>query len=122
MSHPTERRASPRCDVVDNQLRLEFAVPDGMRRVEARLLNISRNGALIRSADVPPVEAPIWLRVERPVKTDWVHATIVRFGQNQEIGVRFPRGCPDDLLVAGTVGIDLTSMLFDRTTIASTFD
>jgi PilZ domain len=122
VSHPSERRASPRCDAVENRSRLQFAGPEGRGRLDARLVNISRDGALVISKDFPPQDAPLWLRVESPVKTDWVEATIVRRGRNQELALRFPRRCPDDLLLAGTIGIDLTSMIFDRSCGASTCD
>ena len=122
MSHFPERRDSPRCDAVENQSRLEFAVSGGRRRVEARLVNISRGGALLVADDHPPRESHVWMRIERPVKTDWAEATTVRVGENQEIGVQFPRGCPDDLLLAGTIGIDLISMIIDPATVASTYD
>ena len=122
MSQSPERRDSPRCSAVQNQSRLEFAVFEGRRRVEARLVNISRGGALLISDNRPPREAPVWMRIESPVKTDWAEAMTVRLGQNQEIGVQFPHGCPDDLLLAGTIGIDLMSMIIDPATIASTYD
>ena len=122
MSQTPERRDSPRCNAVQNQSRLEFAVFEGRRRVEARLVNISRGGALLVSDNRPPREVPVWMRIESPVKTDWAEAMTVRLGQNQEIGVQFPRGCPDDLLLAGTIGIDLISMIIDPATIASTYD
>jgi hypothetical protein len=122
VSQSSERRDSPRCDAVENQSCLEFAVSDGRQRVEARLINISRGGALLVTENRPPREAPVWMRIERPVKTDWAEATTVRIGQNQEIGIQFPRGCPDDLLLAGTIGIDLISMFVDPAMIASTFD
>jgi PilZ domain len=122
VSHSHERRDSPRCDAVQNQSRLEFAVSEGRRRVEARLVNISRGGALLVSDNRPPRESHVWMRIESPVKTDWAEAMTVRLGQNQEIGIQFPRGCPDDLLLAGTVGIDLISMIIDPAMIASTYD
>jgi hypothetical protein len=122
VSHSPERRDSPRCNAVENQSRLEFAVYEGRRRVEARLVNISRGGALLIADNHPPREAPVWMRIESPVKTDWAEAMMVRHGQNQEIGVQFPRGCPDDLLLAGTIGIDLISMIIDPALNASTYD
>ena len=122
MSRPSERRASPRCDAVKNQSRLEIAVPGGWRRTEAQIVNISRDGALIVAENPPADESPVWLRVESPVKTDWAEATIVRLGRHREIALQFPQGCPDDLLLAGTLGIDLTSMIIDRSSFASTFD
>jgi len=122
MSNPAERRVAPRCEAVKNQSRLEFPVPDGSGRIEVRLVNISRDGALIVTENPPPDGAPMWLRIESPVRTDWVEAIIVRVGQNREIGLRFPRGCPDDLLLAGAIGIDLTSMILGGATVTSTFD
>ena len=85
MSHPSERRFSTRCDAVKNQSRMEFTVANGTRKTEAQLLNISRGGALIVADDRPPYAAPIWLRIEIPVKTDWVEAIIVRLGQERKI-------------------------------------
>jgi PilZ domain len=122
VSQSHERRDSPRCSVVENQSRLEFAVPEGRRRVEAKMVNISRGGALLVTGNPPACDAPVWLRLESPVKTDWAEATTVRHGRNEEVGVRFPQGCPDDLLLAGTIGIDLVSMVCDPARLASNFD
>jgi PilZ domain len=111
VSHPEERRTSPRCDAVNNRSSIEFATPQGLRRIEARLVNISRDGAFVAASTQPPEATPISLRIESPVRTDWVDATIVRVDPNRLIGVHFARGCPYDLLLAGTVGIDLASMI-----------
>jgi hypothetical protein len=122
VSHSPERRASPRCDAVENQSRLMFAEPYGGRRIAARLVNISRRGALIVTETPPPYEVPIWLRIEIPVKTDWVEAMIVRRGKNRDIAFQFPGGCRDDLFLAGAIGIDLTSMISDGGKVASSCD
>ena len=95
---------------------------EGRRRVDARLVNISRGGALLVTENRPPHEAAVWMRIESPVKTDWAEAMTVRLGQDREVGIKFPRGCPDDLLLAGTVGIDLISMIVDPSTFASAYD
>ena len=94
MCRPSRRRASPRCDAVRNQSRLEIAVAAGWRRTEARIVNISRDGALIVAENPEANEFPVWLRVESPVKTDWAEATIVRLGRDREIALQFPQGCP----------------------------
>jgi hypothetical protein len=120
--HPRERRDSPRCKVVENQSRLEFAAPEGRLRVEAKMVNISRGGALLVTQNAPACHASVWIRIESPVKTDWAEATTVRVGRNEEVGVQFPQGCPDDLLLAGTIGIDLISMVVDPARLASNFD
>ena len=111
MPHPSERRASPRCDAAQNRSGIGFATSQGGQRIDARLVNISREGALVATETPPPGATPICLRIESPVRTDWVDATIVCVDSNQQVGLRFARGCPDDLLLAGTVGIDLAYMV-----------
>ncbi len=87
------------------------------------MVNISRGGALLLTRNPPDCHAPVWIRIESPVKTDWAEATTVRHGRNnEEVGVQFPHGCPDDLLLAGTIGIDLVSMFVDPARLASNFD
>jgi hypothetical protein len=86
------------------------------------MVNISRSGALLVTGNPPACHAPIWIRIESPVKTDWAEATTVRLGGNEEVGVQFPHGCPDDLLLAGTIGIDLVSMVVDSARLVSNFD
>ena len=72
--------------------------------MEARLVNVSREGELMECKKLPGPDTPVSLRMESPVKTDWVDATIVRVDPNRQIGLRFTQGCPDDLLLAGTRG------------------
>ncbi len=108
-----ERRASPRCDAVRNQSRLEFFLPFGKRRIEARFINISRDGALIAALETPPCDEPFRMRMESPLKTDWADAVTVRVGVDHNIAIRFPGRCPDDLLLAATVGIDLSHLFRD---------
>ncbi len=122
MARSPERRASPRCNAVQNQSRIELPVSQGRRTVEARLVNISRHGALIVADNLPCDATQIRLRVVTPVKSDWVEARIVRRSENHEIGLKFPRRCPVDLLVAASVGTDLTSMFFRGGTCTPTFD
>ena len=122
MLHPAERRAWPRCDAVTNQSSMEYVTPQGRRRIAARLVNISRDGALLVADNSPAEETSIWLRIESPVRTDWVDATIVRVEPNRQIGLHFTPGCPDDLLVAGTVGIDLAFLVRDGANLTTAFD
>ena len=122
MPHPAERRTSPRCDAVENRTRMEFATPKGMQRRKAKIVNISRDGALIVTENPPPHATPILLRIESPVKTDWVNAIVVRLDQDRQIGLKFTRGCADDLLLAGTVGIDLASLIRDGANLSTACD
>jgi hypothetical protein len=117
-----ERRASQRCDVVKNRSSIEFAAPEGRRRIGATLVNISRGGALV-VADKPMRRAvPLSLRIESPVRTDWVDARVVRFEPTREIALHFPQGCPDDLLLAGTVGIDIAFLVRNEANGTTAFD
>jgi hypothetical protein len=96
---------------VENRSSIEFAVTDGRRRIGATLVNISRGGALVLADKQMLRAAPLTLRIERPVRTDWVEARVVRFEPTCEIALHFPQGCPDDLLLAGSVGIDLAYLV-----------
>ena len=49
-------------------------------------------------------------------------AIVVRFDPNREIGLHFPQGCPEDLLLAGTVGIDLAFLVRNHTNDSTAFD
>jgi hypothetical protein len=60
---------------------------------------------------LPVVSTPVSLRMESPVRTDWVDATVVRVDPSRQVGLRFTRGCPDDLILAGTVGIDIAFLV-----------
>ena len=51
--------------------------------------------------------------MESPLKTDWADATTVRVGEDNGIAIRFPGRCPDDLLLAATVGIDVSYLFRD---------
>ena len=122
MPYHDERRASPRCDAVRNRSTIEFVAPEGPRRIGATLVNISRNGALV-VADKPMIRAaPLSVRIDSPVRTDWVEARVVRFEPTREIALHFPQGCPDDLLLAGTVGIDLAFMVRNEVNGTTTCD
>ena len=120
--HQDERRASPRCDVVKNRSSVQFEAPEGRCRIGATLVNISRNGALLLAEKPMLRAAPLSIRIESPVRTDWVNANVARFNPNREIGLHFPQGCPDDLLLAGTVGIDLAFLIRNRVNDSTAFD
>ena len=122
MPHPDERRASPRCEVVKNRSSVQFEAPEGRCRIGATLISISRTGALLLAEKPMLRAAPLSIRIESPVRTDWVDANVVRINPNREIGLHFPQGCPDDLLLAGTVGIDLAFLIRDEVNQSTAFD
>jgi hypothetical protein len=74
------------------------------------LINISRDGALIVAREPPGVDQHFRIRMESPLKTDWADAVTVRVGRDRDVAIEFPGRCPDDLLLAATVGIDLSHL------------
>ena len=85
------------------------------------MYRISRNGQELAQTS-GPYETHTWFRLECPVKTDWVEATIVRVAHDRAIALTFPMGCPYDLLLASTMGIDLTSMFLNGSFASSACD
>jgi hypothetical protein len=102
-----ERRISPRLEAVRNRFRLEFGTPSGLRRGAAEVVDDSREGARVVAERPPALHAVTWVRMEEPVKTDRVAAVVVRLGERGEVGLRFVESCPDDVLLAATLGIDM---------------
>src|SRR5262249_23752700 len=82
------------------------------RRAKAMLVDISRDGALLLTDEVPPAGV-LWMRMESPARTDWVAAVPIRQGPSRRVAVRFPRPCEDDLLLAATLGLDFGPALLD---------
>jgi hypothetical protein len=113
MPHRLDRRISPRWVAIKNQATLEFLDEAGSRRVKARMVNISRHGALLVTEETTTLDERFWLRMETPAKTDWIGAVSVRFDQLHHIGIRFSRPCPDDFLLVAMMGIDLGSMILE---------
>ena len=101
-----ERRRSVRECAVENEASLKFGAVAQARRVSARVVNIGRNGALILvPEELAPCE-PLLLRLERPVKTDWVEVMVVRVGRLHHVGIMFREPIRDDIRLAAVLGLD----------------
>ena len=112
MLNQIDGRISPRWSAVANDITLELQAGTGSRRVKARLVNISREGALLLSDEIPPAGL-LWMRMESPARTEWVAAVPVRRGPERQVGVRFSRPCEDDFLLAATMGLDFGALIID---------
>jgi hypothetical protein len=97
-----ERRASGRHAVVPNLVRLEWWERGESRSSPGRLIDISREGALLQADEPPPVGQVVWCHLEEPTRTDWVKMRVVRSGVDRLAGVLFPDPCPDDFYLAAT--------------------
>jgi hypothetical protein len=76
---------------------------------EGRILNISDLGALVFSDLSPQLGENVQIRIKRPVQTDWTGSIVVRHNRQNEVALDFIMGCPYDLGLAATVGIDIIS-------------
>jgi hypothetical protein len=121
MPNPLERRISPRYSTVKNQATLEHRSGSFICRTRATLLDISREGALVSAEATIPLAEPIRFRIESPAKTDWIAAVSVRLGELRLVGIRFIGLCPNDILLAGMLGIELGVSAIDGD-IAPAFD
>jgi hypothetical protein len=111
MFNADERRAFARGTALSNRSRLELTTADGRRRIEASLLNVSRGGTLMSATETPDLHTPVLIRIESPVKTDWVAAVVVRLASLGQVALSFIEPCADDFLLAAWVGLDFTLML-----------
>src|SRR4051794_7957904 len=106
MTMTIERRLSPRYDAVTNIAVVQFEQEGRPQRVDAHLTNISRSGALLRLRDKVRLKSLIHIRLEYPVKTQWILAVAVRRTRTGEIGLAFVRGCDPTFFWTATRGED----------------
>jgi hypothetical protein len=94
---------------VPNLAVLEWRDRSQTRSSEGNILNISNHGALVFSDSFPRLGENVLIRLKRPFRTDWTSSIVVRHDQQDEVAVDFNTGCPYDLTLAATLGIDIIS-------------
>ncbi|WP_076343806.1 PilZ domain-containing protein [Paludisphaera borealis] len=104
-----ERRASPRLPAVDERIWAGWWVDDDeFTTTAARLENISRGGAKVRTTVAPDVSQDVWIRLADPSCSDFVQATVLEVVPTPEgdFGVRmvFDEPCPDEFFDIVTKG------------------
>ena len=82
----------------------------GHRGTRVILLNNWSDGALILTEEEPTLGRPMWIRLEDPVKSDWLEAIPVRYGKSHEVEVHFSHPFPRGFLWAATHGEDFRSV------------
>jgi hypothetical protein len=100
-----DRRASIRHSAAHNRTYVQLMDRLGRRMKRGRLVNISRDGALIRVDDAPALHQPIEVQLENAPELGWIAAHSVRFGQRHEVGIRFDHPCSQNVLAAAISGI-----------------
>lgn len=106
---PHERRRSPRLQTVPNHAVLEWWDRSEKRTSHGKILNISDHGALVVAESFPQLGENVLIRIKRPVQSDWAGSIVVRQIQQHEAALDFNVGCPYDLGLAATLGIDIIS-------------
>ncbi len=106
---PNERRRSQRLQTVPNHAVLEWWDHSQKKSSHCQILNISDHGALIFADSFPQLGENVLIRIKRPVKSDWAGSIVVRQIQQHEAAIDFNMGCPYDLELAATLGIDIIS-------------
>ena len=106
---PNERRRSTRLQTLPNLADLEWRDRSQTRSSQGNILNISDHGALVFSDSFPGLGENVLIRLKRPVQSDWTGSIVVRHDQQNEVGIDFIMGCPYDLVLAATLGIDIIS-------------
>jgi len=104
-----ERRRSQRLQTVPNHAVLEWWDCTQKRSSHGKILNISDHGALIFADSFPQLGENVLIRIKRPVQSDWAGSIVVRQIQQNEAALDFNMGCPYDLGLAATLGIDIIS-------------
>jgi hypothetical protein len=80
-----------------------------MRSSNGNILNISDHGALVFSDAFPQLGENVLIRLKRPIRSDWTGSIVVRHDQQNQVAIDFILGCPYDLVLAATLGIDIIS-------------
>jgi hypothetical protein len=113
-----ERRAAPRQTTPANRAWVQIMQWTGRRMVRARLINLSRDGALIRTEEPPRFAGKVWIRLAEAPEVGWLAAQAVRFEGSNEVGIRFGRRCPPAFLSQAILGVDPRgSVLGDEETV-----
>ena len=101
MTFDTERRDFDRHRPMDHRASLRLSIEwtaDQIQVRGARVINVSSTGALI-VADRPRIpDRPLRVLFEGAPELGWISAVPVRFGESDEVGIRFSRPFPLDFL------------------------
>jgi hypothetical protein len=82
-----------------------------MQRTIGRILNVADGGALLSSNPLPGFGHRVFVRMKRPIRTDWVEANVIRRVHQKKVAVVFGKACPYDLVLGAALGIDLSGSL-----------
>jgi hypothetical protein len=104
-----ERRASPRLPAADDRIWAGWWLNDDeFTTTAARVENISRGGAKVRSSNQPDVWQDLWIRLANAQCADYVQATVLEVVPSPDgdfwVRMAFSEPCPDDFFETVTEG------------------
>lgn len=109
MSFPVERRNSPRHPAVLNRAVIEIRSTGKLASFKATLVDISRTGALLRMPYKVSPNVIMHIRLEYPLKSDWIRGQVIRRTREGLVGIEFRRPCDRTFLWIATRGEDFHS-------------
>ena len=108
-----DRRSAPRVVAQANSARVRRRAPGHDGEFSARVVDISRTGALIACDDTAPSYVPLWLRLSQPASSDWVSGSVTRHVARGLLAVAFHQPCPGDMWWCATTGVGFGSLFDD---------
>jgi hypothetical protein len=110
-----ERRASPRLPAVDDRIWAGWWLNDDeFTTTAARVENISRGGAKIRTTIEPEVAQDLWIRMANPLCTEFVQAMVLEVMPCPEgdfwVRMAFSEPCPNNFFEYVTKGFSLLGL------------
>jgi hypothetical protein len=88
------RRTSIRHPTPASPAHIEWLEGGALHESEARLINISQDGALLSTDLLPPLQYTVWMSVDEPTPAAEVRAKVVRYGELNQVGLLFTEDCP----------------------------
>jgi hypothetical protein len=111
MDTSPERRSAPRVPAGPYQARLGRYHGGRAAEISARIVDISRDGALLEAPGWPEGPRSGWVRMIGPASTDRVPVRVVRRDESGRLGIAFDGPCPAELLLSATLGIGFDHLL-----------
>jgi PilZ domain len=107
----TQRRREPRIEPVEDRIWIQWWDEEELLGRSARLVNVSRHGAMIVTSALPRQHQTVWLYLEEPAPQVGVKASVLeviegRHGVHQ-VRLGFASLCPDEFFEMAACGFEV---------------
>lgn len=106
-----DRRSAPRLAARAHAARLGWDDGDRPAELDARIVDISRSGALVEAPGWRDGPRSAWVRIIRPASTGRVHVGVVRRAEGGGVAFAFEGPCPTELFLSATLGLSFDYLL-----------